>query len=96
MKLLFEPRDLWVGVYWDRKPFFTQADVITIYVVLIPTIVLRFQRFVRPRRVREQHRHQPIITDLKHAAEILEITKVRPEVSARLRQHAQTLWEEKP
>lgn len=32
---MFEPRDLWVGVFWDRR-----KDGLHVYVCLLPTIVL--------------------------------------------------------
>lgn len=31
----FEPRDLWVGVFWDRR-----HDGLHIYVCLLPTLVI--------------------------------------------------------
>ena len=34
-RLIFEPRDLWVGVFWDRK-----ADGLHIYITAIPTLAL--------------------------------------------------------
>lgn len=32
---MFEPRDLWVGVFWDRRD-----DGLHVYVCLFPTLVL--------------------------------------------------------
>ena len=40
MKLIFEPRDTWVGVFWGKD---------ATYVVLIPCIALRIPRRVRGR-----------------------------------------------
>lgn len=41
----FEPRDLWIGVYWDRRyPGGFEADVLDIYICVIPTLVLRLNR----------------------------------------------------
>lgn len=37
-KLRFEPRDLWVGLFWDRRP-----DGLHVYVCLVPTIVLHWR-----------------------------------------------------
>lgn len=37
-RVLFNPRDLWVGVYWHRKPGAT-----VVYVTAIPTLPLRMQ-----------------------------------------------------
>ncbi len=31
----WEPRDLWVGLYWDRR-----VDGVWFYVCLVPTIVI--------------------------------------------------------
>ena len=43
-KFLFEPRDLWIGVYWDRRwlPLIDKdRRALILYVCLLPTIVLR-------------------------------------------------------
>lgn len=38
--LIFEPRDIWIGVYWDWKiDYFCNRYFI--YFTLIPTIVIR-------------------------------------------------------
>ena len=41
----FEPRDLWVGVYWDHQPYIwnpdgTEHTVFDLYVCLIPCFPL--------------------------------------------------------
>ncbi len=43
-RILFEPRDLWIGVFWDRRP----AEL-RVYVCLIPTLplLLTFPRDTR-------------------------------------------------
>ncbi|AYD83937.1 hypothetical protein SEA_GETALONG_77 [Gordonia phage Getalong] len=38
-RCIFEPRDLWVGVFWDRRP-----DGLHIYVCPFPTLVLHVIR----------------------------------------------------
>jgi hypothetical protein len=37
-ELKFEPRDLWIGVFWDRR-----ADGLHIYACVLPTIVLHWR-----------------------------------------------------
>jgi len=37
MNLRFEPRDLWVGLFWDRRP-----DGTHYYICLVPCVVLHF------------------------------------------------------
>lgn len=34
--IIFEPRDLWIGIYWTRK-----ASWLWIYVCLVPCLPLR-------------------------------------------------------
>lgn len=46
VKLKFEPRDLWVGVYWDFERYIWNPDQtehwwLDVYVCLIPTLPLR-------------------------------------------------------
>ena len=36
LSLLFEPRDLWVGCFWDRRD-----DGLHVYLCPFPTLVLR-------------------------------------------------------
>lgn len=38
-RLLFERRDLWVGVFWDRKP-----DGLHVFLCPIPTVALHAHR----------------------------------------------------
>lgn len=35
IKLFFEPRDMWIGVFWDRRP-----NELRIYVCLVPCLPL--------------------------------------------------------
>lgn len=41
IELLFEPRDLWIGVYWTR---YIEPDwrLIQIYVTVVPMFPIRF------------------------------------------------------
>ena len=43
VKICLEPRDLWVGVYWDRKPKGAdrQLQYWDIYVCIVPVVVIR-------------------------------------------------------
>lgn len=50
VSFLFEPRDLWVGVYWDRRPTeFSnwpkgarpELERLSLWVCLLPTLVIR-------------------------------------------------------
>lgn len=43
VKLSFEPRDCWVGVFWDRKPYGadTRLQYWDIYVCPVPMVVIR-------------------------------------------------------
>jgi hypothetical protein len=38
VSVIFEPRDIWVGVWWDRK-----GDTRSVYVCLIPCLPIRFK-----------------------------------------------------
>lgn len=40
IKLLFEPRDLWIGVYWNCEG----RDHLFVYVCLLPLLPIRFHR----------------------------------------------------
>ena len=46
--LVWEPRDLWIGVYWTRheksSPPGYDPDL-SIYVCIIPCLPIRFERF---------------------------------------------------
>ncbi len=39
IKLLWEPRDLWLGVYWTRD-----SDSATVYICLLPCLPIRIKR----------------------------------------------------
>jgi len=43
VRISLEPRDLWFGIFWDRKPHGAprKLQYWDIYVCLIPTIVIR-------------------------------------------------------
>ena len=44
-ELRFEPRDLWVGVFWDRRP-----DGLHVYVCLVPAFVYHVYPLIPARR----------------------------------------------
>jgi hypothetical protein len=47
-RLLWEPRDVWLGVYWNRVRAGAPADrFLLIYVCVIPCIPLAFARRLR-------------------------------------------------
>jgi hypothetical protein len=39
VEFLFEPRDLWVGLFWDRRP-----NARLFYICLVPTLVIKITR----------------------------------------------------
>jgi hypothetical protein len=39
-----EPRDVWVGVFWDRDVDTYERTWLTVYVCLLPCLPVRFQR----------------------------------------------------
>jgi len=39
--LIFEPRDLWIGIYWDGKKLGEYDRELTIYVCLLPCLPIR-------------------------------------------------------
>ena len=41
VSLLFEKRDLWVGVYWDHRRWVTGGSTLTVYVCLVPCLPVR-------------------------------------------------------
>lgn len=41
LQLLFEPRDLWVGIYWNRNHV-VWGSVIEVYICLVPMLPIRF------------------------------------------------------
>jgi hypothetical protein len=49
-EVLFEPRDLWVGVYWDRPRLYPCGRGLDVYVGFVPTFPVRFR--VLPRVIR--------------------------------------------
>ena len=59
MKIKFEPRDLWVGVYWDRAGRVTTLETdqqyYRIYVCVIPCFPIEFE--VR-RKIPTHRRHE--------------------------------------
>lgn len=38
VRVLFEPRDLWLGVYWDRRP-----GALVVYVCVLPMLPIRIE-----------------------------------------------------
>lgn len=54
MKIKFEPRDWWIGVYWDKNGRVTTIDndwdIYHVYVCIIPCfpIYFTFKRPVKP------------------------------------------------
>ena len=48
VRILWEPRDLRVGIYWNRSlaPGCFDYDVTNIYVCLVPCLPVRFTRVV--------------------------------------------------
>jgi len=43
ISLLWEPRDCWIGLYWDLQ---RQAGVFSLYLCVIPTLPLRIQKWI--------------------------------------------------
>jgi hypothetical protein len=41
LELLFEPRDLWVGVYWTRPPQVNWKHAVDVYVCVLPCLPLK-------------------------------------------------------
>lgn len=48
VKCYFEPRDIWLGVYWDRKPKTADPRLRwwDIYICLIPCFPIRFFQYI--------------------------------------------------
>ncbi len=43
VRVCWEPRDLWVGVYWDKP-----GTRLYIYVCVIPCVPIKFTRWAKP------------------------------------------------
>lgn len=42
IKIYFEPRDIWVGVYWSRSQSLTQlVDILRVYICIVPMLPIR-------------------------------------------------------
>ncbi len=41
IKFYFEPRDLWVGFFWDRRIEISGRTRLWVYCCLFPTLVIR-------------------------------------------------------
>jgi hypothetical protein len=39
-EFVFEPRDLWVGLYWDYKAGVKRAFDLDLYICVVPTVPL--------------------------------------------------------
>ncbi len=52
LRLLFEPRDLWIGIYWDRgiNGSGIKGDFITLYITIIPTLVIKLDLWFKEYR----------------------------------------------
>lgn len=44
MTVTFEPRDLWVGVFWDRRRYIGGGTALHVFVCPVPCIVFHFVR----------------------------------------------------
>lgn len=49
--LIFEPRDLWIGVFWDGWKTMDQT-MFEVYVIIIPTLPLKIVRIYEPGKYR--------------------------------------------
>jgi len=58
IEFLWEPRDLWIGLYWDKRNFaffdkesendgYFEEEELHLYFCLIPTFVLHFQKVIK-------------------------------------------------
>lgn len=44
VRLLFEPRDLWLGVFWDRRSGYAPGlNGLWVYVCLFPCLPIKFE-----------------------------------------------------
>lgn len=41
VKIKFEPRDVWIGVFWDKKPKGSKIQYWDIYICLVPLFPIR-------------------------------------------------------
>jgi hypothetical protein len=41
LRLLWEPRDMWVGVYWTRDEVAPGVPLLTVYVCVVPCLPIR-------------------------------------------------------
>lgn len=58
VSLMFEPRDLWFGVYWDRPTPSGWHRSLDVYVCLLPLLPLKFQwRRQSPIQLKSNFRH---------------------------------------
>lgn len=50
IRLLFEPRDIWIGVYWRRERRQFGPGVLWVYICLLPMLPIRIRIQDRWRR----------------------------------------------
>ena len=49
LKVSFEPRDIWIGLYWKKYPMIvgTKPDTWDIYICIIPMLPIRIYQCVK-------------------------------------------------